>query len=134
MRKILLIVAAVVAVFLVGCTETVDYKAKSEQLAKHVEELCQQQADTAAVIAVMDSIQALEENVVATGDSALIADYNAVKKTAYNHYAVYVASLKLKNGIDRQEVIDDVTNDVLTGKASISAVTAAIDSANNAKK
>ena len=93
MRKILLIVAAVVAVFLVGCTETVDYKAKSEQLAKHVEELCQQQADTAAVIAVMDSIQALEENVVATGDSALIADYNAVKKTAYNHYAVYVASL-----------------------------------------
>ena len=134
MRRILLIVAAALAVLLAGCKESVDYKAKSEQYAKQVDELCEQQADTTAVMAMVDSLFALEEQVVATNDSAVIADYESVKKAAKDRSDVYRATVKLNEGVDRQEVVDEMLDEVLVGKSSIIAVTAAIDSAKNMKK
>ena len=75
MKKYILLIATIATLSLMSCTNQ-DYKAKGEQMAKHLDELCEKQ-DSAAVLIYEDSIQAIEDEVVATGDSAAIAAFRA---------------------------------------------------------
>lgn len=63
MKKILLIVTAIVAVSLMGCDSTVNYKAEGEKMAKELDRLCELK-DSAAVVAFDDSIHAVEDRIV----------------------------------------------------------------------
>ena len=117
---------AVMALSLVSCQSGNDYKAKGEQLAKQLDQLCESQ-DSAAVLAFVDSIRAMEQDIIATGDSAAIADFRQALKESRERNAPYISILKVKKGIDKEAVVKEATEDVLNGDMNIQALTESID-------
>ena len=117
---------AVMALSLVSCESGNDYKAKGEQMAKQLDQLCESQ-DSAAVLAFVDSIRAMEQDIIATGDSAAIADFRQALKESRERNAPYISVLKVKKGIDKEAVVKEATEDVLNGNMNIQALTESID-------
>ena len=117
---------AVMALSFVSCQSGNDYKAKGEQLAKQLDQLCESQ-DSAAVLAFVDSIRAMEQDIIATGDSAAIADFRQALKESRERNAPYISVLKVKKGIDKEAVVKEATEDVLNGDMNIQALTESID-------
>ncbi len=132
MKKYILLIATIATLSLMSCTNQ-DYKAKGEQMAKHLDELCEKQ-DSAAVLIYEDSIQAIEDEVVATGDSAAIAAFRAALKDSRDRNAPYIASLKVQGGQDKKEAIEDVMKDALEGDVSVDAVAKSVDKVLEGKK
>ena len=131
MKNYFLAVMAVAALLLTGCVQsdkTTDYKAKGESLAKQLIELCDKQ-DTAAVLELERSIRAQEEAIVAAGDSATIADFRNALKEAREKCAPYITTVKIQNGVSKDDAIQDVVNDALEGNVDIDAVSSAVDAA-----
>ena len=126
MKKFFLMMTAVMALSLVSCESGNDYKAKGEQMAKQLDQLCESQ-DSAAVLAFVDSIRAMEQNIIATGDSAAIADFRQALKESRERNAPYISVLKVKKGIDKEAVVKEATEDVLNGNMNIQALTESID-------
>ena len=131
MKKILLIMTAIVAVSLVGCDKQVSYKDQGVKLAKELDRLCEQK-DSAAVIAMDDSIHAIETRLVAAGDSAAIADFKEALKESRKRNAPYIATLRMSEGEKKEEVLKDIANDVLNGSVDIATMSASIDEMNKA--
>ena len=109
---------------LVGCNGNSELKAKyqaqGEEFATKLDAACQQQ-DATTILALDDSIRAVEEEVVATGDTAAIAAYKAALKDAA------ISKLKVDNGENREEVLDEVVNDAMNEDVSITTVTRSIN-------
>lgn len=126
MKKLFIVMAAVVTLSLVSC-ENNDYKSKGEQLAKRLDELCQKQ-DTSAVLELDESIRNIEKEIADKGDSAAIADFREALKDARARNAGYITRIKVQNGIDAEKAIQGVMNDVLEGDMDINAVSSSIDS------
>lgn len=126
MKKLLLMTAVAVALSLMSCNGNTDYKAKGEQMSKQLDEQVEQN-DTAGALASDDAIRKVEADVVATGDSAAIADFRAAMKDARVRNAAFVTIAKIKNGMDREEAIKELVNDALKSDVNIQAVTAAIN-------
>lgn len=126
MKKFLLMMAAIVAVSLVSCNENAKYKEQGEAFAKQLNELCQQQ-DSAAVIELVKTIDALEEEIAATGDTTALAGFREALKDARMRNYPYITTIKVENGETKDAALNDAMNDVLEGKMGIDAVTASID-------
>ena len=124
MKKCFLVIAMIATLSLVGCKE--DYKAKGEQMAKHLDELCEKQ-DSAAVLAYEDSIRIAEEEIRATGDTAAIADFQEALKESRERNTPYITALKVKNGKNQKEALEEVVGAALNGDVNIRTVTESID-------
>ncbi len=124
MKKCFLVIAMIATLSLVGCKE--DYKAKGEQMAKHLDELCEKQ-DSAAVLAYEDSIRIAEEEIMATGDTAAIADFQEALKESRERNTPYITALKVKNGKNQKEALEEVVGAALNGDVNIRTVTESID-------
>ena len=122
--------AAVMAISLVGCVGNesklkAKYQAMGEDYATRLDDLCKKQ-DAAAVIALDDSIRIVEQEVAATGDTAAIAAYRMALKDARQRNDAYVAKVKVDNGKDRDEVLQDVISDGINNDVDITTVTRSI--------
>jgi len=131
MKKIFLMLAAVVALSLMSCDG--NYKAKGEEYAKQLDELCQKQ-DADAVLALDKTINEQEQSIAAMGDSAAIADFRGALKDARERNAAYITSIKLKKGISKDSVLNEVVGDVMQGEMGIDAVTNSVDATLENKK
>lgn len=131
MKKILLIMTAVVAVSLMGCDNIVNYKAEGEKMAKELDRLCELK-DSAAVIAFDDSIHAVEARIMANGDTVAIKQFQKALEDARNRNAAYIATLKVNRGTTKEDVVEEMSQDVLNGSMDIGAITGAIDEMNEA--
>ena len=129
MKKFFLMMVAVLAVSLVGCDSTESYKIKGEKLAKELDRLCELK-DSAAVVALDDSISAMEARIVAEGDSLSIAQFQEALKESRVRNAPYIATLKMKSGKPEEEVIKDMAGEVMKGNIDIATITSAIDEMN----
>ena len=110
---------AVMALSLVSCDNSNAYKAKGEQMAKQLDQLCEQR-DSVAVLALDDSIRA-------QGDSVAIAAFREALKESRERNAPYISTLKVSKGMSDEEVAKEIINDVMEGDMSINAVTESID-------
>ncbi|MBQ9554929.1 MAG: hypothetical protein IJV05_01755 [Muribaculaceae bacterium] len=128
MKKILLMVAAVLALTLAGCQENKDYKALGEQMAQRLEQLCEQQ-DSAAVLALDDSIRIQLEEIMASGDTAGYEAFKDALKAAREMSAPYITVLKVNQGESKDSAVKRVMDDVMNGEVSIDALTSSIDAA-----
>ena len=129
MKKLLFVMAMiVVACTIMGCQGKPDYKAQGEQLAKQLNELCDKN-DTAAVVALDDSIRALEEEIVALGDKEAIDAFRAALDEARKRCAPIVTVAKIEQGATRDEAVQPLIDDVLNGGGDINTVTNSIDAA-----
>lgn len=126
MKKLVFI--ATMAVSLMACTNgTVnEYKAQAEQLAQQLSESYQKQ-DTAAVLALNDSILDKEAKVLATGDTAAIAAFRNTLKEARTQAMEIIAAVELSKGLPKDTIVSGVSADVLNGSVGIQAVTRSID-------
>ena len=131
MKKILLIVTAIVAVSLMGCNNTVDYKAEGEKMAKELDRLCELK-DSAAVVALDDSIHAVETRIMEKGDTLAIKQFREALTEARNRNAAYIATLRMKGGVAQDSILKDMSEDVLNGSMDISTITSAIDEMHDA--
>lgn len=122
--------AAIVALSLASCENSAnkDYKAQGEKLASRLDQLCEQQDDQ-AVIALEDSIKAMEEEILATGDSAAIADFCDALKDARRRSAAFITGVKVKQGVGNDDAVKSVVESALNGDVDIKAVTSSIDAA-----
>ena len=135
MKKILLMVTALVALSLVSCdnsnkSKVAVYKAKAEQLAARMDELCNQQ-DTLAILAMEDSIRAFEQEVENTGDIEALDSVRLALKETRQRNSAYITTLKIDDGMDREKAVQDVINDALYGDVGITTVTETIHAAYN---
>ena len=133
MKKFLLMMTAVVGLSLISCESGKDYKAKGEEMAKQLDELCKQQ-DSVAVLALDDSIRAMEQTIIATGDSAAIEDFRQALKESRERNAAYISVLKVKKGSDNNEVVKEMVEDVMNDNLDINAITESIDKMLKEKK
>ena len=133
MKKILLIVTAALAVSFMGCDSTVNYKAEGEKMAKELDRLCELK-DAKAVLAYDDSIRSVEAQIVAKNDTLALKQFREALDEARKRNAPYVASLKVKQGADKEDVVKEMAEDVFNGSMDIGSVTSAIDEMNEATK
>lgn len=133
MKKVLLIAAAAVAVSLTGCDNTPNYKAQGEQMAKELDRLVEQQ-DAAAVLAFEDSINNVEAQIVEKGDSLGVEQFRDALTEARKRNAPYIATLKVKNGANKDDVVEEMKQEVLNGSIDIATVTETIDKLNETAK
>lgn len=127
MKKILLIAAIAVCVSLAGCVKSgKDYKAEGQKLASQLNEMCQKQ-DTAAVLDLDKQIRAIEDEVIATGDTTAIADFQSALKEARDKAAAYIVTVKMDNGTPKDSAINDLTNDAMKGGVDTKSIADAID-------
>ena len=129
MKKLLFVMAMiVVACAIMGCQSKNHYKEQGEQLAKQLNELCDKN-DTAAVVALDDSIRALEEEIVALGDKEAIDAFRLALDEARKRCAPIVTVAKIEQGATRDEAVQPLIDDVLNGGGDINTVTNSIDAA-----
>lgn len=127
MKKINFLMAAVVALSLVGCDADNKYTAKGQELSKQLDQSVEKQ-DTAAALAAEREIHSFEQEVLATGDSAAIASFREAIKESMQRNAPFLTVTKVKNNVDRDSAVNDVVKEVMKGNVNIQAVTASIDS------
>ena len=120
--------AAIVTLSMMSCENQADYKAQGEKYANRLDQLCEQQ-DAEAVLALEDSIKATEEKIIASGDSAAIADFREAMKESRNRNAAFITGAKVKKGVKNDEAVKQVVEGALNGDVDIKAVTSSIDAA-----
>ena len=125
MKKFSLLIAAVVALSLISCDA--NYAAKGQKLAQQLDQSVEQQ-DTAAALAAEREIHELEQEVLATGDSAAIASFREAIRESMQRNAPFLTVTKVENNVDPDSAVNDVVQEVMKGNANIQAVTASIDS------
>ena len=121
-------VAVVMTVSLVGCVKEnakEKYQARAERFATQLDSVCQLQ-DAAAVLAIDDSIRRVESEVEATGDTAALNAYKIALKDARQRYGDYITKLKVDNGKDREEALQEIINDAMNDDVNITTVTRSI--------
>lgn len=126
MKKFFLMIMAVMALSLVSCENGKAYRVKGEQMAKQLDQLCEQH-DSAAVLALDDSIRAQEEAIIAKGDSVAIAAFRQALKESRIRNAPYITTLKIKQGASKEQVTQEIIDDAMSGDVDIHAVTESID-------
>ena len=126
MKKFFLMLTAVMALSLISCESGNNYKAKGESMAKQLDQLCEQQ-DSATVLALVDSIRAMEKTIMASSDSAAIDEFRQALKESRERNAAYISVLKVKKGVDKEEVVKEMTQDVMNGDMDINSITESID-------
>lgn len=119
-------IMAVMALSLVSCDNGEAYRVKGEQMAKQLDQLCEQH-DSAAVLALDDSIRAQEEAIIAKGDSVAIAAFRQALKESRIRNAPYITTLKIKQGASKEQVTQEIIDDAMSGDVDIHAVTESID-------
>ena len=119
-------IMAVMALSLVSCDNGEAYRVKGEQMAKQLDQLCEQH-DSAAVLALDDSIRAQEEAIIAKGDSVAIAAFRQALKESRIRNASYITTLKIKQGASKEQVTQEIIDDAMSGDVDIHAVTESID-------
>lgn len=119
-------IMAVMALSLVSCDNGKAYRVKGEQMAKQLDQLCEQH-DSAAVLALDDSIRAQEEAIIAKGDSVAIAAFRQALKESRIRNAPYITTLKIKQGASKEQVTQEILDDAMSGDVDIHAVTESID-------
>lgn len=130
MKKLLLIAA--LALVFTSCEKT-DYKAIGEKCAAELIELCEKN-DTAAVLALNDSINVIEEEAVASGDTAAV---EALRKALYDarmKCSSFITVAKMENGETKEDAVQEVIDNALKGEGNVVAVTEAIKAANELEK
>lgn len=130
MKKLLLI--ASLALVFTSCQKT-DYKALGEEYAKRLIDLCEKN-DTAAVLALNDSINIVEEEAIADGDTAGVEAMRKALFDARNICAPFITEAKMETGKTKDEAVQDVIEEALEGKGNVTAVTNAIRAANERDK
>ena len=129
MKKFSFLMAAVVAMSFMSCTESNKYLDQAQDKAEQLNE-CVEKQDTASVLALDQSIHELEEEVVAAGDSATIAGFREALKEARLQAAPLITVAKIKSGVDKEEAVQDLVDEALKGgNMSIKAITSSIDAA-----
>ena len=126
MKKFFLMMTVAMALSLVGCNGSKDYKAEGEELSKQLDEVVEQN-DTAAALGTDESIRKMENEIIATGDTAALAQFRAAMKDARVRNAAFVTLGKIRNGVDREEAMKELVQDALNGDINIHAVTDAIN-------
>ena len=119
-------IMAVMALSLVSCDNGKAYRVKGEQMAKQLDQLCEQH-DSAAVLALDDSIRAQEEAIIAMGDSVAISAFRQALKESRIRNAPYITTLKIKQGASKEQVTQEIIDDAMSGDVDIHAVTESID-------
>lgn len=123
MKKILLLIVAVGSLFMMSCN---DYKAKGEEYARQLDELCAKK-DAQAVLALEETIRQEEDAIAATGDSAAIAAFTKALKESRDRNASYLSMIKYEGGVSKDSVVQDLVQDAVDDKVSIGALTSSID-------
>ncbi len=131
MKKILLMITAAVAVSLIGCDSKVNYQEQGKKMAQELDRLCELK-DSAAVLAMDDSIHSMEDRIAAQGDSLAINQFRNALQESRIRNAAYIATLKVASGVKKDSVVKEMNQDVLDKSIDISAVTDAIDEMNKA--
>ena len=128
MKKILLVVTALIMLSLVGCQN--EYQKKGQEMANKLDELCQQK-DVKAVLALDDSINSLETQLEEAKDTLALKEFRDAINEARLRNAPYISSLKVDAGASKDSVVGDLINDALNdGNFDIGTVTSAIDAIN----
>ena len=102
MKKFFLMMTVALAMSLVGCNGSKDYKAEGEEMSKQLDQVVEQN-DTAAALDADENIRKMEEEIIATGDSAALADFRAAMKESRVRNAAFVTLSKIHNGMDKEE-------------------------------
>ena len=124
MKKFIFFVT--VALTMLSCTNTKDYKTQCEELAQQLIEACEKQ-DTAAVLAADSVIREQEAAIIAASDSASLVIFREAMKEARTKSAAFVTSAKLDQGANQDENVKELIQDALNGSVDITAVTTSID-------
>lgn len=125
MKKLLFFIA--VSCLFAGCNKT-DYKAMGEEYAARLSDLCEKN-DTAAVLALNDSIRAIEDELVAKCDTPNLIAFRATFSDARQQCAPFITVSKMQNGVSKEEAVQEVIDDALNGMGDVAAVSKAIDAA-----
>ena len=133
MKKVLLMMAVAVALSLTGCDSNKDYKAKGEEMSKQLDEQVEKQ-DTAAVLASDEKIRQIEEEIIASGDTAALADFRAAMKDSRVRNAAFITLSKIQNGMKREDAMKELIQDAMNKDVDIGAVTATINAVLKAEK
>lgn len=126
MKKFFLMMTVALALSLVGCNGSKDYKAEGEEMSKQLDQVVEQN-DTAAALDADENIRKMEEEIIATGDSAALADFRAAMKESRVRNAAFVTLSKIHNGMDKEEALKELLKDAMNDDVNISAVTSAIN-------
>lgn len=125
MKKILLLTAAIASLTFMSCT---DYKAKGKELSEQLIQMCEKQ-DTTAVLALNDSISAIEEEIKATGDTTALNQFREAVSEALVKCAPFVTASKVESGVSKEEAVQEVIEDALNGVGDITTITKSISAA-----
>ncbi len=117
---------AVLALSLVSCNGNKDYKAEGQELSKQLDEVVEKN-DTAAALTTDESIREMEQEIVALGDSAALADFRAAMKDSRIRNAAFVTVGKIRNGMDKNEALNELVQDALDEDIDVNAITAAVN-------
>jgi beta-phosphoglucomutase-like phosphatase (HAD superfamily) len=126
MKRFFILVAAVAALTLVGCTES-DYAKRGKEMAAQLDQAVEKQ-DNDAALDVDKAIREAEQEIMALNDSAAIADFREALRESRQRNTPFLTKIKVESGVDREEAVKEVTQDVMNGDVNIQAVTASIDS------
>lgn len=126
MKRFFILVAVIAALTLVGCTEN-DYAKKGKEMASRLDQAVEKQDKTAA-LAVDMAIREAEQEIMALNDSAALADFREALRESRQRNTPFLTKIKVESGIDDEEAVNEVTQDVMNGDVNIEAVTASIDS------
>ena len=117
---------AALALSLVSCNGNKDYKAEGQELSKQLDEVVEKN-DTAAALTTDESIREMEQEIVALGDSAALADFRAAMKDSRIRNAAFVTVGKIRNGMDKNEALNELVQDALDEDIDVNAITAAVN-------
>lgn len=126
MKKFFLMMTAALALSLVSCNGNKDYKAEGQELSKQLDEVVEKN-DTAAALTTDERIREMEQEIVALGDSAALADFRAAMKDSRIRNAAFVTVGKIRNGMDKNEALNELVQDALDEEIDVNAITAAVN-------
>lgn len=126
MKKFFLMMTVALALSLVSCNGNKDYKAEGQELSKQLDEVVEKN-DTAAALTTDESIREMEQEIVALGDSAALADFRAAMKDSRIRNAAFVTVGKIRNGMDKNEALNELVQDALDEDIDVNAITAAVN-------
>ncbi len=126
MKKFFLMMTVALALSLVSCNGNKDYKAEGQELSKQLDEVVEKN-DTAAALTTDESIREMEQEIVALGDSAALADFRAAMKDSRIRNAAFVTVGKIRNGMDKNEALNELVQDALDEEIDVNAITAAVN-------
>lgn len=126
MKKFLLMMTVALALFMVGCNDGKDSKAKGQELSKELNDVVQKN-DTASALSIDESIREVEANLVASGDTASLTAFRTAMKDARVRNAAFVTVAKIKKGVKKNDAVKELMQDALNDNLDIHAITSSID-------